>query len=560
MTISIYNIIPFLTHSNKIEPLLIELLQKLGAVYPGSLETFGERIPPLEKWIVDQLKSKSKTLEEKSKIFVLLPLIVGPNDNENLAISEALSELQNQHIPLSSTEFSESSLKQTSLKHAYKAFLTALVTSRSYIILNFIIISTATDQKHLVEYMIKEELKNLMDILNDEQQVHIMNEVFNFLVKESFDPEIRYNILKRFMITLFENASENSSYEFGLTNIKKIVEMLTSDLGNESKGWAVNHALVNRIIAYSLLELYYAKVSEARDISNGAVMFKKGFGNNPTANKMTGALCKICYNARQIIFASENELTKELFRIYQCAAYKCMCAIVCNTQTKIEFFSKFLLDEGKVKLWRRLLDTDKQYLKETQQFEKLPKIKEKFLAIRKLNNSLPSSLLMKSAKFLQTQHVFESSLSMDVSEIDMNFCLIRNDAEVNHQRFNHFENNISVLLENHDLNKHEVMPVLCGVLRHMLESKLIHPNHDKNFNRRVGWVQCFVDSISNAESPRCVRVFLVQVIDNCRDIFDTYAYMLFKPIAQVLVDECAGKGLNFFITDVISLLLSWCKY
>lgn len=529
-------------------------------MYPESLELFGQKIPELETWILKQLTLKTKTLEDKSKIFILLPLVIGPNNNENLLISSALSELQNQHLPLSSTEFLESSLKQTSLKHAYKAFLNALVTSRSFIILDFLITSTSTDKKHLVEFMIKDELKNLMDLLNDEQQVNFMNKVFSFLIKESFDPEIRYNILNRFMITLFENASETSSYNFMLKNIKKIVEMLTSSLGNETSGWTINHALVNRIIGFSLVELFYSKVPEARDINRKSIIFKEGFGERSGTSKMTGALCKICYDARQLIFASNNETTSELFRLYQCAVYKCMCAIVSNTQTQIDFFTKFLLEDGKVKLWRRLLDPNKQYLLESQNLEKLPKIKEKFLTIRKINTSMSSSLLLKPAKFLQTQHIFESSLSMDVSKIDMNYCMVRNDNEVDRQRQNNFENNVSVLLENHDLNKHEVMPVVCGVLRHMQDLKIIYPNPDKNFNRRIPWVQVFADSIGSAESPRCVRVFLVQVIDNCRDIFESYAYILFRPIAQVLVDECAGEKLNFFITDIISLLLSWCKY
>lgn len=552
---SILHIQNFLEPTNSLDYDLLPLLQLLGMLYEGDLETFGSRTPGLQLWIINQLKSKTKTLEEKCKVLTILPLIIGPSSNENLEISSALCELQNQHLPLSSKEFLDSSFKQNSLKHAYKSILNVLVASKSYIVLNFIVTLTATDKDHLVEYLIKDELRNFMDILNDREQLNVLCALFNFLVAESFDPEIRLNILCQFMITLFQNSNEDAAYNFVLKNIKKMVEMMSSDLGNETSGWNVNHSLVNRIIGYSLMELFYAKVPEARDINNGNPVFKEGFGSEPNAKKMTGALCKLCYEARQIHFSSNEFSTMELFRLYQCAAYKCMCSLVCNTQKQIEFYCKFLFDDGKVKLWRKLFNVNKQYILESQDFERVPKIKEKIVSIRKLNTPNPSSLLFKSSRSLQIQHVNESSLSMDVSKIDMNFCRIRNEEEVTYHK-----PNLSVLLENHELNKHEVMPVVCGVLKHMLEMKIIQPTKEINTSRKFGWVQLFVDSISNFESPSCVKIFLIQVIDNCRNIFETFAYMLFKPIAQVLVDECAGNKLNFFVTDIISLLLQWCKY
>lgn len=550
----------FLETINNLDYEVLQFLQLLGLIYQEDLETFGGKVPGLELWIITQLESKTKTLEEKCRVLAILPLVIGPSTNENLRITSALCELQNQHLPLSSVEFSDSSFKQNSLKHAYKSILNLLVTSKSYIALNFIITLTATDKEHLVEDLIKDELTNFMHVLNDGEQLNVLCELFMFVGAESFDPEIRFNILYRFMNTLFENSTENVAYNFMLKNIRKVVEMMTSNLGNETSGWSVNHTLVNRIISYSLLELFYAKVPEARDINNDNLIFKQGFGCEPQSKKMTGALCKLCYEARQIHFLSNDVFTMELFRLFQCAAYKCMCSLVCNTQKQIEFYSKFLFDDGKVKLWSRLFHVNKEYIIESQEFKSIPKMKEKIVAIRKLHGSISSSLLSESSRSLQVQHVFESSLSMDVSKVDMNFCKIRNEAEIAKYRRSDYENNISVLLENHELNKHEVMPVVCGVLKHMIELKIIQPTKEMNNNRKFGWVQLFVDSICNFESPRCVKVFLLQVIDNCRDIFETFAYMLFKPIAQVLVDECSGNKLNFFVTDIISLLLSWCKY
>ncbi|KAL5274705.1 PRKDC family protein [Megaselia abdita] len=549
--------IPMLLKSTDIlDYKFLQLLQQLSMIYQEELHTFGSKIPDLEPWIITQLKLP-KTLEQKCKVLTILPLVIGSSNYDNLRITNALCQLQNQHLPLSSKEFSDSILKETSLKHAYKSILNVLVTSKSYIILKFIMTLTSTDKEHLLEYLIRDELINFMKILNDTEQLNVLIELFNFLVGESFDPEIRLNILVRFMFTLFQNASETVAYNFILENMAKIVEMMTSSLGNETSGWAVNHALVNRNISYSLMEIYYAKVPEARDFNNGNAIFKEGFGTAPHAKKMTGALCKLCYEARQINFSSNDVITMELFRLYQCAAYKCMCSLVCNTQSQIEFYCKFLFDDGKVRLWRRFFNFNKQYIFENQTLKNIPKIKENIVTIRKVNNNIATSLPLKSSRSLQVQHILESSLSMDVSKIDMNFCFIRNGIDVTKWNEQSFKNNMSVALENHELNKHEIMPVVCGVLKHMAELKIIQPTKEMNKSRKIGWVQLFVDSISNAESPRFVRVFLVQVIDNCRSIFETFAYMLFKPIAQVIVDECAGNKLNFFITDIISLLLSW---
>lgn len=265
---------------------------------------------------------------------------------------------------------------------------------------------------------------------------------------------------------------------------------------------------------------------------------------------------------RSETFTTENAETKELFRLYQCAAYRAMITMVSCTQTDLRYYSSFLFKENPTKnefIWQKIINcTDEQlYTNCSQEFDDTPKIKERIVSIRNSNStSLPATT---SAKYLQSQNVFDSSLSQDVTKIDLTCSAIRTDAEV--AAMEPTQQNMIIKLEKMPINDHEVMASMCAVIQHMFDNKITPCAEEEPIivsRRAPTWAEFIANHIGNTRLQRNIRYFLVKVVENCRHLFRQYAITMTRPVLQFLIDEISEIGqLNFFLTDLVVMLLEW---
>ncbi|XP_055842749.1 DNA-dependent protein kinase catalytic subunit-like [Episyrphus balteatus] len=542
----------------------IEFLRVLASIASNDPMDINEQVPALGQFIITKLSSTQLNLEKKCKIITILPLMVGVNDFEKADLMAALEHLQCQHFPLRSTEFAKNSLQETSLKFAFVTLLNALVGSKSYVLLEFLFKCTASDETHLMEDIIRKELKSFTICLSDDQQVEVLKRTLTTVLNESYEPTIRTTIYRRFLLNIFINCSEEALLVFFKEKIKLINMLVESNYRVGTSGRAVEQALANRIIGYGLIEHFFGTVRKELYWSVTCPIAIELLGKQPNSGgELVGTFTKKAFYVRTEVFSTENKEVLELFRQYQSSAYCALCSLVSNTQTELKFYSKFLFEENSRKnelIWARLVDcsSNKHYAFSGQEMEEYAKIKKRFVSIRKLDVR-PSVKLnqITSSRRLQTQNIMESSLSQDVRGIDMTSYSVRPYAEaLKRQEFRSAEIQ-SVRLENHDVNKHEVMAMLCGVIKFMYSNNITPVIADTSIKRSYPWVQAIANSIGSCESHKNIRVFLAQVVDNCNEVFQQFAHVLFKPILRMLVDECAGSTLNFFITDMIAMLVTW---
>lgn len=226
------------------------------------------------------------------------------------------------------------------------------------------------------------------------------------------------------------------------------------------------------------------------------------------------------------------------------------------------YYEKLLFKENPTKnelIWRKIIDCRdvslyKRNLQE--EFDELPRRKERLVSIRGLNESESRQT---DRLFLQSQNVFDSSLSQDVTKIDLSNSSVRTEREVTAAQ-SQYRNVVD--LERVPINDHEVMATVCAVIKSMFE-KQITPSVGGTERSRVApmWAKHLCRILEDSTQPSNVRYFLAKLVDNCRIYFKNYAISMTGPLLSFLADECAsqteGKNMNFFLIDLAVTLLEW---
>lgn len=248
-------------------------------------------------------------------------------------------------------------------------------------------------------------------------------------------------------------------------------------------------------------------------------------------------------------FETTNAQHMEWFRKYQCAAYKALCSLISNTQTSNTFYDKLFSPN----IWRYMINTsdDTLQLDQTLEVDKRPQIKERMVLIRRLKPS--SDATVRNRRYIETQNVFESSLSQDVTKIDLSTSYLRSASEVENEiRVAQYQPK-TLMLEQSSVNDHEIMSTVCGVVDHMFENDII------TLSSRT-WIDSINKIIAGSEFHFAIRIFLVTVIDNCSKWFHRYSDHITPSILKFLVDwtekkRCIDALTIFLLVDI----LEWCE-
>lgn len=274
---------------------------------------------------------------------------------------------------------------------------------------------------------------------------------------------------------------------------------------------------------------------------------------------MIAALSKKAFYTHSEQFSSDKPALIEFFRKYQCAAYRALCALTSNTQTEQKFYQKFLFEEKPNEnrfIWKHLIDTanDNLYTDLTLEVDRNPKLKERFVSIRRQSDSLPT-------KYLESQNVFDSSLSQDVTKIDLSFSSVRT-ASADGQAMVRRETCAAskYVLEKNSVNDHEIMATLCAVVEHMFEQRItpIDESIETSTRRRAPeWIEAICTTIEDDSVHKNIRLFLAALIDNCRHRFRYYARAMTKTILKLMNSEAFSQNMDAFVVFLAVDLLEW---
>ncbi|XP_052901969.1 DNA-dependent protein kinase catalytic subunit-like [Anopheles moucheti] len=549
---------------------MIELMTNMAMICPFPLHEIRQKVGVVyEEWLIELIGSSRPevSIELKAKAIVLLPTVLGPGGGTAETESHwgnfenALEKLQTSHFPLRSTEFPPNSPKRVGFLNCLERLLEAMIVSRSPLLLKVIIEITAPDgEGHIAETQIRQAIERYFADQPYEMQCERLHDLWNLFANHGYAPTVRETILRRYLCTALWHCRYDSIVEFYKRTIRSISNFTTVDMYGRS-GWELEHMLVDVAAAFRLLEHYAALLpkhiltGELCPVATELYGSAKD-GEAPVRGKrLVADFSKRAHSVRRVACPSNDRTAVELFRKYQCAAYRALVAMISNTNDNPRMYSALLFLESRDKgeyLWRHLVDcsNDELYLEGSQEQEQTVRTITKRVAIRNEGGYSASQLPITNDPGLSV--VRESSLSQQVFRFDMNHSVVLSAREIAERDAAELAKRqkgtlSDVSLERTTINEHEIMATVCGCIRHMAATKV----------ELQTVVRFLVGSLNDPGQPKNVRLLLAKVIDNCRKELQPHASLLLCPLMQLAVDACKIRGLGPLVTDLIALTLEW---
>lgn len=93
---------------------------------------------------------------------------------------------------------------------------------------------------------------------------------------------------------------------------------------------------------------------------------------------------------------------------------------------------------------------------------------------------------------------------------------------------------MEVSLELDDLNKHECMATLCGVIQHMVDEGISPaPPSDNKDAPPPAWLESLRKCLNDSSRPRNIRLFLLKLLLNVESRVRPYALSLLNSVLKV---------------------------
>ncbi|XP_060523292.1 DNA-dependent protein kinase catalytic subunit-like isoform X2 [Cylas formicarius] len=252
-------------------------------------------------------------------------------------------------------------------------------------------------------------------------------------------------------------------------------------------------------------------------------------------------------------FKSPRNGSKEERRKTICAAYKALASIVSNSIKLSSFYEKLFVreEDGVDILWRSLVDVDVEYDFATD-FASLPKQRMELVHIRDgLRRDGERRLV-----YLESQKLFNSSLSQDVTKYDFNTAVLRGGVATDDVDNGRSE----IVLDGTEVNRHECMATVCGLIRHVFETGVYRLPDEGETPTLPNWMEGVRCLLLDKNTPRNVKIFWAKVIDNVADVFRHFAAHFVEPLMRFVIDNVAGTGMNYFVSDVMVTVATWSSH
>lgn len=396
---------------------------------------------------------------------------------------------------------------------------------------------------HLITYL---------ENLNEDKQFKTL-----LLLKENALDNTKYNCIQRFKLVkeILTFSLKNCKYSV-LENFYSCIMEDFLELLHQSNDYS-KEALVNKSIGFILLEVLFSRINLQKLQSNECILMKKALKKDMTTEKeFLQFFTKFCLESRSVCIECDQDL-KYFYRTYHCQSYNALISIIANTKKEVDIypmlFGHFKNDTDV--LWKNMIDLDKTY-EFPIDFEEIPRRRKLLLNIRSEILKKSNNENVQTATYIESQVLFNSTLKEDVCKYDFNNSIIKrqtnNINDCNDSNKNLQIEPLEIELENVEINNHECMSSVCGLIEHMVKNN-IHTVEEENKNVVLPkWMIYLRKILIDTNSHRNVRLFITKIIENMQYVFKPYAKYYIDPIMKLIVDGCCGENLNFYICDLVS--------
>nr|XP_033326810.1 DNA-dependent protein kinase catalytic subunit-like [Megalopta genalis] len=492
-------------------------------------------------WILNQL-TESNDLNDKTRIIQnFLVCLTDMTSNSQPELFAILRTLRSDRIALCPNDFSQRDVKALKVINCFQTLLTVLTVTKSIVVFKSIILFAAGIAEHLCDEKTEECLKKYFNCISPISSLDSMEAAYKLFLDLNMSINERFDILRKFLLPLFQFCEITEIQKFFENNIREMYTIIEQAIIGSSSD--TSHLIVSKIGCYDLVGIMFAKIDIDEIENPDSVITQNAIDDAVTGKELIKNLYSNALHVR--MFKTLDPEHKEIIRLLHCSAYNFSIAVVCLKTDEDAYKGIFAENKKKEQLiWANIVDSKKRYnLQQT--LKEYPKNYKKLVNIRKN--------LKKQANSAQNSYIYSfdltcCSLNEDIDAYDYNEAVVRN----NPNNTDTAKESMSVLLESDELNNHECMATICGVLNHMVSQQISVAPDDDDFMIPM-WLKLFC----NATGSDNVKLFVLKIVLNMQTVFKPYAKYCLKPIIRLTYSYLLRNPLNYIITDIIEMLINW---
>ncbi|XP_010766865.1 DNA-dependent protein kinase catalytic subunit [Notothenia coriiceps] len=509
-------------------------------------------------------------LNLKSQALLVLPFFTTLPEEPLTELQRALDSLVVSHFPMQSDEFAKGSLHRNNYMDCIRKMLDALELSQSPLLLKLMAGILCRDRKHIMEETFQACFQRIAKRSSSERQLQLLCTVYG-VVQQGEVPRssVLQAMMERVLLPLASHCGTKALSDFFVANVSDIIVLLLSRF-TKSNETEFEIQLMKKNGCYKLMELLYSRLSKDEVYSKDSRINQAYCHSDKTeGNEMSKTLIKSCFEAFTENMAGESQLLK-LRRQYHCATYNCAIAVISCSFNEPKFYHGFLFSEKPEKnqfILENIIDIERTYNFPIEIEVPLER-KKKYVMIR----SEVSEENGEAPVYLSSQsYMADSSLSEEMSQFDFStgvqsFSLSSQNPEGQRRtvakRVTEEANtsqDAMVDLEMDELNQHECMATMTGLIGHMLRNNITPKVEQGNMpNELPPWMKFLHGKLSNPATPLNIRLFISKLIINTEEVFRPYAKHWLGPLLQVVVSgNNGGGGIHFMVVDIVVTVLSW---
>jgi len=447
------------------------------------------------------------------------------------------------------SNLSETSVNAMKVIDCFETLLVLLSTTRSMIMLKYVIYFAAGVGNRLFDDKLEEHLRGYYYRASLEHVLESLQQTYHMFMKVNITEMERLDILHGFLLPAFKFCDAIAIERFFEKNIEDLHDEITK-LDITDFDDAIKQKIVSKIGCFQLIAILFARVDKNKIDANGSLsQLNKILINRERYRNMYAST----ENIRSLRIMQPE--CQELARLLHCSAYNCLLAIISLKEEERFYNLAFRNAKNGFFNWENIIDCNTQYML-GQTFKEYPKTREITVNIRSAEVDKHEQRMHRYA-YVHSYDLSACTLSEDINAYDLNKCVVLPSDFCRPSTTNSTDSDplrthdtTSITLTNNDFNEHECMPYICVLLRHIRKTFRLS-------DKEPEWLMFFFKYMQY-DNRQNIQLFMLKIISNTADeVFKPYARFALTKIIKVVANYLERYDLNYIITDVLEILMDW---
>lgn len=467
-------------------------------------------------WILEEF-NKAEDLERKAVIIEsFLICMTDETNKQNPDLTLVLWNLRPGNTETWLRDLQASEIERSRAVQCLRSLLKMLLVTKSWIVFEGLIKYGAGACKLFVKESIAEHVKSYFTSIVADSIYQLLGSIYQiFQDAMTFTVDERLDILEFFLLPSLEACRVSVVGKFYEHTRAELTNILINGLNVLDHQTERKQSLVSKIGSFRIFELMFGRLTSPAKESVDLLLLDKSL------------------EVRS--FSSTVAEEKEVVRLLHCAALNCCIAVVGSKGDDERHAVVFReIPENNIRFWERIVDCERTYNLQPG----LPCSKKRTINIRRTPEDLQ----------IPIEPTFDFYFSRyDPTDIDFN------------KSNNPTDRRQSLSLEEDEFNEHECAAMITGAIIHLSKSMSRLPDVGDEVAEAdlPMWLICFRDAFSSSKDN--VRLLLMRIVSNARNIFVPYLRSLFEDLAKTLTYYLKENALNYLVRNILFILIE-CKY